>query len=170
MNFFLGQIDIFGFNFAPVGWALCSGTLVPVSQNTALFSLLGTTYGGNGSTTFGLPDLRSRTPMMVGPQTVLGEMAGTENVTLNTSELAAHTHPMAVNTENATVRNISNGVFAQATDGTNPLSAYVAPAGDVMLNPQTVSMVGGSQAHWNIQPCLAVNFCIATSGTYPARN
>ena len=170
MNFFLGQIDIFGFNFAPVGWAFCSGALVPVSQNTALFSLIGTTYGGDGSTTFGLPDLRSRTPMMAGPQTSLGEKGGTENVTLITSELPAHTHAMAVNTAPAVERFTKDAVFAQGTDGTNPLPGYIAPAGNVMLNGQTVSLTGEGQSHSNIQPCLAMNFCIATSGTYPARN
>ena len=123
MNFYLGQVGIFGFNFAPVGWAHCAGTLLPVSQNTALFSLLGTIYGGNGQTTFALPDLRSRVPLMFGPQTSIGEMAGQESVTLITSQLPAHNHAMAVSTSPATEKFTKDAVFAEGTDGTNPLPA-----------------------------------------------
>lgn len=172
MDYYLGQIGIYGFNFAPKGWAFCSGTILPIAQNTALYSLIGTTYGGNGQTTFALPDLRSRTPLDFGPQTSMGEMAGMENVTLMNTEMPAHNHAMAVNGVNATTRVALNNVFAQGYDatGTVTLAGYVAPAPSIMLNQQTVSLTGGSQPHSNIQPCLAVNFCIATTGYYPSRN
>jgi len=170
MDYFIGQIGIYGFNFAPRGWALCVGTILPIAQNTALYSLIGTTYGGNGQTTFGLPDLRSRTPIDFGPQTSMGEMAGVENVTLTTTEMPAHTHPMAVASAAATVKAIPNHVFAQGSDGTNSFPGYITPAGNLTLNPQTISLAGGSTPHTNIQPCLAINFCIATTGYYPSRN
>ncbi len=102
MEFYLGQIGIFGFNFAPVSWALCNGATLPISQNTALYSLIGTIYGGNGQTTFNLPNLQSRTPMGMGSQTTIGEMAGVENVTLLTTEISAHNHLMQVNNALAT--------------------------------------------------------------------
>jgi microcystin-dependent protein len=170
MDYYLGQIGIYGFNFAPKGWAFCAGSILPIAQNSALYSLLGTTYGGNGVQTFALPDLRSRTPLDAGPQTSMGEMAGVENVTLLSSELPMHNHAMAVNGAPATSRFLQGNVFAQAVEGTRQLSAYVAPAPNVVLNPQTLSLAGGSQSHPNIQPCLAVNFCIATTGYYPSRN
>jgi microcystin-dependent protein len=170
MNYYLGQIGIYGFNFAPKGWAFCSNTILPITQNTALFSLIGTTYGGNGTTTFALPDMRSRTPVGFGSQTVMGELFGVENVTLLSTEMPAHTHAMAVNNGPGTAKPIANNVFAQGTDGTNPLPAYIAPQGNLTLNPMTVSLSGNGLQHNNIQPCLAVNFCIATTGYYPARN
>jgi microcystin-dependent protein len=170
MDFFLAQIGIYGFNFAPRGWALCAGNILPITQNTALYSLIGTYYGGNGQTTFALPDMRSRSPVGVGSNVVIGEMAGTETVTLLNSEMPMHNHPMAVNNALATSKFANNNVFGQGTDGTNPLPTYVVPAANVVLNPLTISLTGGSQAHNNIQPCLAVNYCIATTGIYPSRN
>ena len=170
MDNFLGQIGIFGFNFAPRGWAECAGSILPISQNTALFSLLGTTYGGNGTTTFGLPDLRSRTPMMFGPQTSLGEMAGVENVTLTVSEMPAHTHTFEASNTNANSLAAGGHVFAGGFQAGNAANAYRAPPPNVMLNPASVSVAGGNQPHTNIQPSLAVNFCIATSGIFPSRN
>jgi len=170
MNFYLGQIGIYGFNFAPKGWAYCSGTILPLMQNTALFSLIGTTYGGNGQSTFALPDMRSRTPVGYGSNTTMGEMYGAEDVTLLSTQMPAHTHSMAVNNANGSVRTIVAHVFAKGTDGTNALPAYIAPQGNLTLNPLTVSQTGGNQNHSNIQPYLAVNFCIATTGYYPSRN
>lgn len=170
MNFYLGQIGIYGFSFAPKGWAFCSNTILPINQNTALFSLIGTTYGGNGQTTFALPDMRSRTPVGYGSQTVMGEMFGVENTTLLSTEMPAHTHAMAVNNAPGTARLILNNVFAQGADGASAVPAYLAPQGNLTLNPMTVSLNGGNQFHNNIQPCLAVNFCIATTGYYPSRN
>lgn len=173
MDYYLGQIGIYGFNFAPRGWALCNGAILPIAQNTALFSLVGTAYGGNGTTTFALPDLRSRTPIGSGPQTVVGQASGAENVTLIVSEMPAHMHAMATNDALATQPPAVGAFFAQGatSPSTGPaLPAYVAPAGNVTLAAQTVSMAGGGTPHANIQPSLAVNFCIATTGIYPARN
>lgn len=169
MDYYLGQIGIYGFNFAPQGWALCAGSVLPISQNTALYSLIGWTYGGDGATTFALPDLRSRTPLHFGPLTQFGQPGGTEGVTLIASNMPAHNHMMAVNNAAATVKVPKDNVFAQATDGTNALPAY-STSGNLTLNAQTVSQAGGSLPHSNIQPCLAVNFCIATTGNFPARN
>jgi microcystin-dependent protein len=170
VDYYLGQIGIYGFNFAPYGWALCDGSVLPISQNTALYSLIGSTYGGDGQATFALPDLRSRTPVAVGPQTQMGEMAGTETVTLIVSDMPSHNHLMAVNDAAATAKIIAGNVFAQGTDGKTAVPAYLPPQGNLTLNPLTVSLTGGNAAHPNIQPCLAVNFCIATTGYYPARN
>lgn len=170
MNYYLGQIGIYGFNFAPRGWALAAGNIIPIAQNTALYSLLGTTYGGNGQTTFGLPDLRSRAPMHFGPQTSMGEMAGVENVTLLITEMAAHTHAAGVNSGDATANAIVNNVFATGNVAGAGTPSYVPPQGNTILNPLTMPLVGGNLPHDNIQPCLTVNFCIATTGYYPARN
>lgn len=170
MNYFLGQIGVFGFNFAPRGWALCAGSILPIAQNTALFSLLGTTYGGNGTSTFGLPDLRSRTPIDFGPQTSLGELAGVENVTLTSQGMPAHTHPMNVNNSLATEVDATGHVFAGSRGTSGAISGYAPSAPNTTLNPATIGMNGGSQPHSNLQPYLTVNFCIATSGIYPSRN
>lgn len=170
MNYYLGQIGCYGFNFAPTGWALCAGSILSIQQNSALYSLIGTTYGGNGQTNFALPDLRSRAPMMTGPQTSMGEPGGVENVTLLISNLPSHNHMMAVNGAPATTKVAVNNVFGQGAEGSTPLPAYSAPAPTLTLNAETVSLVGGSGFHPNIQPYLAVNYCIATTGYYPSRN
>ena len=174
MNFYLGQIGIYGFNFAPKGWAFCNGQLLPLAQNTALFSLLGTTYGGNGQTNFALPDLRSRTPIGFGQNYSIGEMAGVENVSLTNPEMPLHTHPFMTSSVlgDETVI-LTNSVFAQGSTGAPPGTAtnsYAPAPGNTMLNPMSVSLDGGNQPHNNIQPSLAVNVCIATTGYYPARN
>lgn len=169
MDFYLGQIGIYGFNFAPRGWAVCNGAILPIQQNTALFALIGTTYGGNGQTTFGLPDIRSRAVMDQGQQTLMGEMAGTEQVTLSSSQMPAHNHLMQVNNAIATVAKIASNVFAGATHAGNAISGYAPAAGNTTLSPQTISLNGGSTPHPNLQPYLAVNFCIATTGLFPPR-
>ncbi len=166
-NYYLAQIGIYGFNFAPKGWAFCTGNIIPIAQNTALYSLIGTTYGGNGQSTFGLPDLRSRTPVNQGAQTSMGEMYGVENVTLLITEMPAHTHVGQINTNPATASASANNTFGATT---SPALAYVAPAGNTVLNAGTISMYGGNQPHSNIQPYLTLNYCIATTGYYPARN
>ena len=172
-SYFLGQIGIYGFNFAPRGWALASGTILSIAQNTALFSLLGTTYGGNGQTTFGLPDLRSRTPIHFDNNDPLGAQGGVENVTLGLNEMPVHTHLFLVTNTAADVLGEGGHVFAQGMTG-NPAAAtntyFKGGAPNTVLNPQSTSLAGGSQPHNNIQPCLAVNFCIATTGIYPSRN
>jgi microcystin-dependent protein len=172
---FLGQILLVGFNFAPVGWALCDGQLLPISQNTALFSLLGTQYGGDGRSTFGLPDLRSRVPIGMGqgnglsPYTI-GEMTGVESVTLQPTQMPAHTH--LINATNAAggVQTPANNFLAAATAGGRPADIYSAGPSQTTLSPNAVTNAGNNQPHNNIQPVLAMNYIIALQGIFPSRN
>ena len=174
---FLSQIEIFSFNFAPKGWALCNGQLLPINQNQALFSLLGTTYGGDGRTTFGLPDLRSRTPVTWGQTYQLGERGGSEAVTINISTMAPHSHTlMADNTTavptanipaNANVLAKNQGV--QSTGGTFNFALYSGNNPNNVAAANTVSNMGGSQAHTNLQPFLVLNFSIALQGIFPSQ-
>ncbi len=161
---FLAEIRIVSFNFPPNGWALCDGQLLPINQNQALFSLLGTTYGGNGQTTFALPDLRGRAPMHFGSGHTLGEESGEENHTLVLSELPQHVHVMNASKNNATSALPENDVPAGAQ---RPV--YKAPDPAAV---QTVasSAVGGSQAHSNMQPFLTLQFVIALQGIFPSQN
>lgn len=163
---FLGEIRTFGFNFAPVGWALCNGQLLSISQNTALFSILGTTYGGDGVNTFGLPQLQSRVPMHAGNGQVLGELSGTENVTLTLPEMPAHSHSAACNSGVGTQASPSGTFWAQDNNGNAPYSN----SGGSALSANAISTVGSGQPHSNIAPNLALNFCIALEGIYPSRN
>jgi microcystin-dependent protein len=174
---YMSEIKIVPFGFAPKGWALCNGQFLPINQNQALFSLLGTTYGGNGQTTFALPNLRGRASMHVGPGQALGVSAGSETVTLNQSQMPAHVHvPMAKNAQGTTGIPASNVVLAQAVavqadQSTVPVSMYsINAATDLVLNPAAISSVGGSQPHENRQPYLVLNFCIALQGAFPSRN
>jgi microcystin-dependent protein len=157
------------FNFAPKGWALCNGQLMQINQNQALFSLLGTTYGGDGRVTFGLPDLRSRVAMHVGQGHSLGERGGEENHTVIMSEMPAHIHPAQADTRagDATERNPFNAYFANVA----PLQMYSSGSNNMVpMSPLMVSSIGGSQPHANQQPYLALNFCIALQGVFPSRN
>ncbi|HTW08396.1 MAG TPA: tail fiber protein [Acidimicrobiales bacterium] len=168
---FIGEIRLFGFNFAPVGWATCSGQLLAISQNTALFSLLGTTYGGDGVSTFGLPDLRGRVPLSAGqgPGTsnyVLGEQTGSENVPLTSSQLPSHTHAVQANDAPADATRPGGAVMARVQN-----AAYAAaPDGATQMNAGMISPAGGSQPVPVVQPVLALNFCIALQGIFPSRN
>lgn len=169
---YLGQVSIFGFNFAPRGWALCNGQLLPIAQNAALFAILGTTYGGNGVQTFALPDLRSRMPMSLGQgpgltNRVLGQSGGEENHTLTLNELPQHTHVAQASTGAATTSSTSNNLFAMPAKVPVYRSAGANP---VALNPASVASSGGGQPHSNIQPYLTANFCIALQGIFPSRN
>jgi microcystin-dependent protein len=163
----LGSIILFAGNFAPRGYALCEGQTLPIAQNTALFSLLGTTYGGNGTTTFALPDLRGRAPIGPGQgpglaSYVLGEQAGVETVTLSTSQLPAHNHPLQSSSgEQTTDRPTSGGGLARG-------GAYISSgdASDVSIGPTA----GGNQPHENRPPYLALNYIIALQGIFPSRN
>ncbi|MCE3001454.1 MAG: tail fiber protein [Xanthomonadaceae bacterium] len=164
---FIAEIRIVGFNFAPVGWALCDGQLLPISQNTALFSLLGTTFGGNGQTTFALPDLRGRAPMFDGqgpglPPRVLGERGGTESVTLTVAEMPPHSHPVAVSTAVADRANPVGTRFGSTVD---PVYTAANPG----LAAAAQGTAGGSQPHENMQPSLVLNFIIALQGIFPPR-
>ena len=163
---FLSEIKVVSFNFPPKGWALCNGQFLPINQNQALFALLGTTYGGNGQTTFALPNLRGQVPIHVGNGHTLGEKAGTTSVTVNIQQLPTHTHPVLASTANGTVPVPTNSALAAT-----PAKIYGAPSsGLTTLNPVNVSSVGGSQAHNNMMPYLVLNFIIALQGIFPSQN
>lgn len=172
-DFFIGQINLFGFDFAPRFWAQCNGQLLPINQNQALFALLGTFYGGNGTTTFALPDLRGRVPISIGssPQlgsVSIGQVGGIESVTLISANLPAHNHMLAATTQVATRRPPAGRMLATDTS-TN--AEYYAPPGTVTpLSPNSIGQAGGSSPHENRQPFLAGNFCIAIAGIFPSRN
>ena len=167
---FLGQIVGFGGNFAPRGWAFCNGQIMSIAQSSALFAILGTTYGGNGQTTFGLPDLRGRVPVHWGDgpglsSYVLGELTGTETVTLISTQMPAHNHTLNASTEDAGVKNPTGQVLATTTT-----SAYVSTPIDTTMNPAAIGIAGGNQPHNNLQPLLAISFIIALEGFFPSRN
>src|SRR5438874_4858904 len=147
---FLSEIRIMSFNFAPKGWALCNGQLLPINQNQALFSLLGTTYGGDGRVNFALPDLRARTPIHMGSGHTLGERAGEQAHTLSISEIPTHTHTASASTTNGDTPFAANHVLAAA------LNLYTGASNLTSINPQTITSVGGSQAHLNMQPFLTL--------------
>jgi microcystin-dependent protein len=161
---FLGEIRLFSFDFPPKGWASTNGQLLPINQNQALFSLLGTTYAGNGQTNFGLPDLRNCVPIHTGGGHTLGERAGETAHTLTSPEMPAHTHTLVGSASNADV---------VAPAGNQPATAsqlYAPAAHPVALDPSAAGPTGGSQPHTNQQPFLALNFCIALVGIFPSRN
>lgn len=172
MDPFLAEIRIFPFNFPPAHWAFCDGTLVPISQNTALFSLLGTNYGGNGKSNFALPDLQGCVPMHPGQGTgslyehTLGEMGGSDMVTLLESEMPFHGHTLRADTADIADTNevSTNAAFAMSSGG----SLYQTASNGIM-SPYTLAPAGGSLPHNNLQPYLTMNFCIATQGVYPQR-
>lgn len=170
---FVAEIRIFPFNFAPKGWAFCNGQLLPISQNTALFSLLGTTYGGDGKSTFALPNMQGNVPMHPGQGPGLsphdlGEIGGSETVTLLESEIPAHNHSVLAQTSGRNLRAPSSST-SLARSGRGP--AYQSNTGTnlVPMAAQTVSPAGGSSPHNNMQPYLTLNFCIALQGVFPSR-
>ncbi|MES2112208.1 MAG: tail fiber protein [Bacteroidota bacterium] len=177
MNNYLGEIRMFGGNFAPKGWQMCNGQLLSIAQYSALFSLLGTSYGGNGTTNFGLPNMASRAPVHQGTgpglsNYVLGETTGTENVTLLITELPAHGHSVNANSQAADQSTPGGFLPALSNDpaaGT-VINSYIDKPGDSVMNPLMLQMAGGSQPHTNLQPLLAVTFIIALSGIFPSRN
>lgn len=160
---FLSEIRLFSFGFAPKGWAMCNGQLLPINQNQGLFSLLGTTFGGDGRVNFALPDMRGRVPIHVGNAHTLGEAAGSQAVTLTIAQLPTHTHVANATTGDASVGNPSNAMYARATN-----TVYADEGNLVALNPAAVTNIGGSQAHLNMQPFLTLNFCIALQGIFPS--
>lgn len=167
MNIFLGEIRLFPWNWPPRTWALCTGSLLPISQNSALFSLLGTTYGGNGVQNFALPDLRSRTAVHRSSTYVQGEMTGTETVTLSLSTMPMHNHNF-MGTSTAADQPLPQGVVG--TD-TSTSADFLAPdTTPFALAPTTITPAGSSLPHSNLQPYLGMNYSIATQGIYPARN
>jgi microcystin-dependent protein len=173
-NPFLAEIRIFTGNFAPVGWALCNGQLMPISQNTALFSLLGTTYGGDGKSTFALPNLQGCAPMQAGQGPGLslrdlGETAGEQTVTLLQTEMPAHSHT-AQAASGGTLPSPTNNVWAAGGKGRPATYAASAPQTDVQMNPFGTSIAGGGLPHNNMPPFLGLTFIIALQGVFPARS
>jgi microcystin-dependent protein len=162
---FLSEIRIMSFVFAPKGWALCNGQLLPINQNQALFSLLGTTFGGDGRVNFALPNLQGRIPIHVGSGHTLGERGGEQAHTLSTAEIPTHTHVAQGVTATGNVAIPAGNLLA-----TSPAKPYDGPANLTALNPASVSNVGGSQAHLNMQPFLVLSFCIALQGIFPSQN
>lgn len=182
---FLGQVEVFSFNFPPKGWTTCSGQLLSIQQNAALFALLGTMYGGDGRVNFGLPDLRGRVPVGWGQghglsPYDLGQKGGEEAHTLITQEMAAHNHSFNVDTNNPASNNtnvpstsvVLGNTVGKLSGSANPFNLYLytsgAPAGT--LDPHSIGLSGGGQAHNNIMPYLALNFCISLIGIFPSRN
>jgi microcystin-dependent protein len=168
---FVAEIRIFPFNFPPRGWAWCDGQILPISQNTALFSLLGTTYGGNGQSTFALPDLQGRAPMHPGQGPGLslhdlGETGGSDTVTLLASEIAAHSHALMASSSTANRTAPAGNSFARTASGATP---YTSPAPLVSMSDQALAPAGGGQPHNNLQPYLTLNFNIALQGVFPPR-
>lgn len=161
---FLGEIRIMSFIFPPKGWALCNGQFLPINQNQALFSLFGTMYGGNGQTTFALPDLRGRVPMHFGAGFIIGQAGGQQAHTLTQSEMPAHTHFLMATNNNGALANPVGSVLGALNN------AYTPPASLTTLSPGTVTNVGGSQAHQNMQPFLTLSFCVALIGIFPSQN
>ena len=161
---FLGQIIAVPFNYPPKGWAFCNGQTLPINQNQALFALLGTTYGGNGTTTFQLPNLQSRVPMHQGNGHVIGEVGGNEAVTLTPAQIAAHGHQVSqpASKDEETTNRPDGAYFTQG-------GAYAGSA-NASLGGTTTSSVGGNQPHTNLQPFLALNFVIALTGIFPSQN
>lgn len=164
---FLAELRIMSFNFPPKGWAFCNGQLLPINQNQALFSLLGTTFGGDGRVNFALPDLRGRTPIHVGNGHTLGERAGEQAHTLTIAEMPTHTHVLnATNTVGNTIVPSNNAVLANVS----PSQVFSGPQNVGTMHASVVTNAGGNQAHVNMQPFLALSFCIALQGIFPSSN
>lgn len=161
---FLGEVRLFAFNFPPRGWATCDGQLLPIAQNQALFSILGTTYGGDGRVTFALPDLRGRVPLHVSAAHPVGERAGTESHRLTVTEIPPHTHALQASTADATERAVAGLMLAVAEE-----EAYAAVSPTALMG-EPLSNTGGGQPHPNLQPYLVLNFCISLTGIFPSRN
>lgn len=162
---YIGEIRMFAGNFAPVGWMFCEGQLLPISENEALFQLIGTTYGGDGESTFALPDLRGRLPIHQGNGFILAETGGAEEITLTVNQIPSHTHPMLATLDTGASNNPLNSVLAQSPN----IKLYSAAAPGQTLNPVTVGPVGGSQPHTNFQPYLCIDFIISLFGIFPSQ-
>ncbi len=168
---FLAEVRLMGFNFAPRGWAFCDGQILPINQNQSLYSLLGTTYGGDGRTSFALPDIRGRTPIHVGRADSgadhrLGQKSGEETHTLAGNEMPQHDHGLQSSTNGANAQQGKSSLLGTS----NPIPAYAEASGGNTLASRSLFNVGGGQAHNNMQPYLAVNYCIALRGLFPSRN
>jgi microcystin-dependent protein len=162
---YVGEIRMFAGNFAPAGWMFCEGQLLPISENETLFQLIGTTYGGDGQSTFALPDLRGRIPLHQGNGVVLAETGGAEEITLTVNQIPAHSHPLLASTNVSQDTTAQNKVLGQTSGG---VLLYIQDAPDASLSPQAMTSVGGSQPHTNFQPYLCVNFIISLFGIFPS--
>ena len=162
---YVGEIRMFAGNFAPAGWMFCEGQLLPISEYETLFNLIGTTYGGDGQSTFALPDLRGRVPLHFGNGFTLAETGGVEEVTLTVSQIPSHSHPMLASADAADQITGNGGVVAAPP----ALSMYFTASPDSSLNPNTMGSVGGSQPHNNFQPYLCVDFIISLFGIFPSQ-
>ena len=160
---FVGEIRMFGGNFAPAGWMFCEGQLLPISENETLFQLIGTTYGGDGESTFALPDLRGRIPLHFGNGFILAETGGVEEVTLTVQQIAAHSHPVLASPAGASTTNPTGSVLGKPSK-----NMYRDGPGSNPMNPQSVGSTGGSQPHNNFQPYLCVDFIISLFGIFPS--
>jgi microcystin-dependent protein len=163
---YVGQIRIVGFNFAPQGWAFCDGSALPIAEYETLFNLIGTTYGGDGQTTFNLPDLRGRLPVHVGGGLTIGQTGGEETVAVSVDQLPAHTHPASAVSGSGNLSGPAGNVWAGTTGA---ITLYSSSAGTAAMNSGAVSQVTGGQAHDNLSPYLAVNFIISLFGVYPSQ-
>jgi microcystin-dependent protein len=163
---YIGEIRMFAGNFAPAGWMFCEGQLLPISENETLFQLIGTTYGGDGESTFALPDLRGRIPIHQGNGFILAETGGAEEITLTVNQIAAHSHPLLATTNVANQSSPLNNLLAQSTTA----DLYIEDTPNVNLAPISIGAVGGSQPHTNFQPYLCVDFIISLFGIFPSPN
>ena len=164
---YVGEIRMFAGNFAPAGWMLCEGQLLPISENETLFNLIGTTYGGDGESTFALPDLQGRIPVHQGNGHILAETGGAEEITLTANQIAAHTHPLAASQNAGSAANAQNNDICSSPS----LLLYIeGQSPDTNLSPSVVGSTGGNQPHTNFQPYLCVNFIISLYGIYPPPN
>ncbi len=161
---YVGEIRMFGGNFAPAGWMFCEGQVLPISENETLFQLIGTSYGGDGESTFSLPDLRGRVPIHQGNGFILSETGGAESVTLTTNEIPAHSHSFVASGDLANVPGPENAILATSTKAT----IFFSDPPSASMNNQSVTPTGGSQPHSNFQPYLCVNFIISLFGIFPS--
>lgn len=166
MSPYVGEIRMFAGNFAPAGWMFCEGQLLPISENETLFNLIGTTYGGDGESTFALPDLQGRIPLHFGNGFLLAETGGQEEVTLTIPQIPMHSHALLASTNNASSGNAAGKVLAQIPSYTN----YVQASPHTQLNPISIGSTGGSQPHTNFQPYLCVDFIISLFGIFPSQS
>jgi microcystin-dependent protein len=161
---YVGEIRMFAGNFAPAGWMFCEGQLLPISENETLFQLIGTTYGGDGASTFGLPDLRGRLPVHQGNGIILAETGGAEEITLTVSQIPAHGHPFRASENPGTSATVQGNLTADSPN----VALYIEDAPSVAMAPSSVTAVGGSQPHTNLQPYLCVDFIISLFGIFPS--